>query len=321
MSQTPSDTTAASADKPVDAMTRPAGSRSGGARECARGLEGTRRQMRRHVGTKAAGVFVAALLVFVVQGFARNRNLQWHVVGSYLFAAPVLTGVLRTLLITAVAIAIAIVLGVALANMRLSTNRVLKAVNAVYVWFFRSIPLLVLLILAYNFSLLYSHLSIGIPFGPGFVRFATAHVVTAMTAAMITFGLQQAAYTSEVIRASIMAVPRGQVEAAESLGMTHWGAMRRVVLPQAARIALPPITNETINLCKSTALVAFISVPDLLYTVEEIYNATFQVVPLLVVATLWYMAIVSVMSLGQWWIERTMRRDRRVRALAVDLEQ
>ena len=168
---------------------------------------------------------------------------------------------------------------------------------------------------------LHSHLSIGIPFGPGFVRFATAHVVTAMTAAMITFGLQQAAYTSEVIRASIMAVPRGQVEAAESLGMTHWGAMRRVVLPQAARIALPPITNETINLCKSTALVAFISVPDLLYTVEEIYNATFQVVPLLVVATLWYMAIVSVMSLGQWWIERTMRRDRRVRALAVDLDQ
>ncbi len=275
------------------------------------------RRMRRHVGSKLLGVLAAALLAFVVQGLARNSALQWSVVGTYLFSEPILTGVLRTLMITAVAIVIAIVLGLLLANMRLSANRVLQAVNGIYVWFFRSIPLLVLLVLAYNFSLLYSHLSLGVPFGPAFVTFVTTHLITALTAAMLTFGLQQAAYTSEVVRAAIISVPRGQVEAAESLGMTYWGAMRRVVLPQATRIALPPIANETINLCKSTSLVAFISVPDLLYSAEEIYSRTFDVVPLLLVATIWYTAIVSLMTLGQWWLERMMTPDRRARPLAV----
>ncbi|MCU1492278.1 MAG: transporter permease [Acidimicrobiaceae bacterium] len=276
--------------------------------------------MRRNVGTKVLGVLAAALLAFFIQGIARNSAVQWRVVGSYLFSGPILTGVLRTLLITAVAIVIAIVLGVLLANMRLSRNRVLQAVNGIYVWFFRSIPLLVLLIIAYNFSLLYAHLSLGVPFGPAFVSFTTTHVFTALTAAIITFGLQQAAYTSEVIRAAIMSVPPGQVEAAETLGMTYWGAMRRIVLPQAARVALPPVANETINLCKSTALVAFISVPDLLYSVQEVYSANFKVLPLLVVATIWYTVIVSVMSLAQWWLERSMRIDRRVATIAVTAE-
>lgn len=296
----------------------PAGGNSGGVGSS---LEGTTRRMRRHTGTKAAGVVVALVLLYLLQGLARNKGLQWGVVGSNLFAAPVLQGVLRTLLITGAAILIAIVLGIVLANMRLSSNPVMRTVAVVYVWFFRSIPLLVLLILAYNFSLLYSSLSVGLPFGPTFVRFQTQHLITGLAAAILTFGLQQAAYTSEVIRAAIMSVPKGQVEAAESLGMTAAGAMRRVVLPQAARIAIPPVANETINLCKSTALVAFISVPDLLYSVQEIYARTFQVVPLLVVATIWYMVIVSLMSIGQWWLERSLRRNRSIRSLALRSEE
>lgn len=275
------------------------------------GLDRAVRRPRRHLGTKAAGVLAATLLAFIVQGLARNQALQWGVVGQYLFAAPVLQGVLRTLVITVASIALAIVLGTILANMRLSANRVLQAVNAVYVWFFRSIPLLVLLVLAYNFSLLYSHLSLGVPFGPTFFAFTTNDLTTAMTAAIITFGLQQAAYTSEVIRAAITSVPPGQVEAAESLGMTYWGAFHRVVLPQAARVAIPPVANETINLCKSTSLVAFVSVPDLLYSVQQIYARTFQVIPLLVVATIWYTVIVTLMSLAQWRLEVRMRRGRR----------
>jgi len=277
--------------------------------------------MRRHTGSKAAGVVVAALVVYFVQQLARNKGLQWGVVGDYLFAGPVLTGVLRTLLITASSIVIAVVLGMLIANMRLSNNRVMRTVSVIYVWFFRSVPLLVLLILAYNFSLLYSSLSLGVPFGPTFVRFTTQHLITGLAAAILTFGLQQAAYTSEVIRAAIMSVPKGQVEAAESLGMTAVGAMWWVVLPQAVRIALPPVANETINLCKSTALVAFISVPDLLYSVQQIYARTFQVVPLLVVATIWYTAIVSVMSLAQWWLERSMRHNRRARPIALPAEE
>jgi polar amino acid transport system permease protein len=292
---------------------RSTGTASGGAQAATAGLDHTTRRMRRHAGTKVAGVLAAAVLAFIVQGLARNGAIQWYVVSQYLFSEPVLTGVLRTLLITVSAIALAIVLGVILANMRLSSNGVLRAVNAVYVWFFRSVPLLVLLVLAYNFSLLYSHLSLGLPFGPSFVKFTTTDLTTALTAAVFTFGLQQAAYTSEVVRAAIMSVPKGQVEAAESLGMTYWSAMRRVVLPQAARVAVPPIANETINLCKATSLVAFVSVPDLLYSVQEIYARTFQVVPLLVVATIWYTVIVSIMTLGQWQLERRTQRSRRVR--------
>jgi polar amino acid transport system permease protein len=262
--------------------------------------------MKRHMGSKVAGLLAAAVLAFVVQGLIRNSALQWSVVWQYLFSSEVLSGLETTLILTGAAIAIAIVLGTLLANMRLSKNRVLRVVNGIYVWFFRSIPLLVLLIFAYNFSLLYSNLSLGIPFGPSFVTFATKDFTEAMTAAILTFGLQQAAYTSEVIRAAIISVPKGQTEAAEALGMTQWRILKRVVLPQAARLAIPPIANETINLCKSTALVAFISVPDLLYSVQEVYSRTFQVMPLLVVATIWYTVVVSILSLVQWRLERIM---------------
>lgn len=283
----------------------------GGVRSDNRSLEGTTRKLRRRLGSKFAGLVAIFILAFLIQSLARNSALQWRVVGQYLFSHLVLSGLLRTFYITAAAIAIAVVLGSILANMRLSDNYVLRAVNGVYVWFFRSIPLLVLLILAYNFSLLYSHLALGIPFGPTFWHFATAHVTTAMTAAILTFGLQQAAYTSEVIRAAIIAVPQGQGEAAEALGMTRLRALRRVVLPQAARLAIPPIANETINLCKSTSLVAFVSIPDLLYSVQEIYSRTFQVVPLLLVATIWYTVIVSIMTAVQYWLEKTLRNTSR----------
>ncbi len=270
------------------------------------GLENTTRRMKRHFGSKFAGAVAAAALLFVVQGLVRNSALQWSVVWQYLFSSEVISGLETTLILTGAAIAIAIVLGTLLANMRLSKNRVLRVVNGIYVWFFRSIPLLVLLIFAYNFSLLYTNLSLGIPFGPAFYTFATRDFTQAMTAAILTFGLQQAAYTSEVIRAAIISVPKGQTEAAEALGMTQWRILKRVVLPQAARLAIPPIANETINLCKSTALVAFISVPDLLYSVQEVYSRTFQVMPLLVVATIWYTVVVSILSLVQWRLERIM---------------
>jgi polar amino acid transport system permease protein len=282
-----------------------------GASSFSRNLDATNRRLRPQIGSKVGGVLAAAVLIFIVQGLARNSALQWRVVGQYLFSSLVLAGLERTLILTVLAIAIAIVLGTLLANMRLSKNRVLRVVNGVYVWFFRSVPLLVLLLFAYNFALLYENLSLGIPFGPAFVTFATKDLTAAMTAAVLTFGLQQAAYTSEVIRAAIISVPKGQTEAAEALGMTQWRILQRVVLPQAARLAIPPIANETINLCKSTSLVAFISLPDLLFSVQEIYSRTFQVMPLLVVATIWYTVIVSVLSLIQWWLERVMQNTSR----------
>lgn len=255
-----------------------------------------------------AAVVVVLILAFWVQGIARNKALDWTSIGQYLFASAVLQGLKRTIIITVISIAIAIVLGALLANMRLSKNPVLRATSWLYVWFFRSIPLLVLLIIAYNFSLLYPRLGLGLPFGRQWFTVSTQNTFNPLTAAIIAFGLQQAAYTSEVIRASIQSVPVGQREAATALGMTSTRTLMRIVFPQALRVAIPPITNETINLLKSTSLVAFISVPDLLYSVQQIYASTFQVMPLLVVASLWYMLIVSILSVAQYFVEARLRK-------------
>lgn len=260
-----------------------------------------------HYLRKVAAVVVTLILAFWVQGLARNQALDWKTVRKYFFDTTVIQGLERTLIITAVSIGIATVLGAVIANMRLSKNAVLRGTSWLYVWFFRSVPLLVLLILCYNLSLIYPHLGLGIPFGPQYVTVKTQQLVDPITAAIAAFGLQQAAYTSEVLRASIMSVPVGQREAATALGMSNLRTLRRIVFPQAMRVAVPPIANETINLLKSTSLVAFISVPDLLYSVQQIYSTNFLVVPLLMVASIWYMIIVSVLSIGQYFLERWLR--------------
>jgi polar amino acid transport system permease protein len=261
-----------------------------------------------HYLRKVAAVVVVLVLAFWVQGLARNKALDWTTVGHYLFNTSVLQGLQRTIIITVIAIVIAIVLGALLANMRLSQNPVLRGTSWLYIWFFRSIPLLVLLIIAYNFSLLYPQLGLGIPFGHELLTVNTQQTLSPLTAAIAAFGLQQAAYTSEVIRASILSVPPGQREAATALGMTKTRTLLRIVFPQALRVAVPPIANDTINLLKSTSLVAFISVPDLLYSVQQIYASNFEVMPLLVVASLWYMLIVSVLTVLQYLVEARLRR-------------
>ncbi len=254
---------------------------------------------------------VAALLVLVLlgwlQGLAFNQALDWPTIGQYFLDYDVLAGLGRTLLITAVSIVVAVVLGAVLATMRLSENPVLRGLSWLYVWFFRSVPLLVLLVLTFNLSLLWPTIDIGIPFGPVFLSIRTQDLINPMVAAIVTFSLQQAAYTSEVLRASIQSVPVGQREAASALGMTRTRTMMRIVFPQAFRVALPPIANDTINLLKSTSLVAFIAVPDLMYSVQQIYSANFRIVPLLIVATLWYMIVVSILSVVQFFIERALR--------------
>lgn len=260
-----------------------------------------------HYLRKVGAVVVVLILAFWIQGLARNQALDWKTVRHYFFDQSVLQGLERTLIITASAIAIAVVLGAILANMRLSQNPVLRGTSWLYVWFFRSVPLLVLLILCYNLSLIYPKLGLGLPFGPQYVTVNTQKLIDPMFAAIAAFGLQQGAYTSEVLRASILSVPTGQREAATALGMTKTRTMLRVVFPQALRVAIPPVANETINLLKSTSLVAFISVPDLLYSVQQIYAANFKVVPLLLVATIWYMIVVSLLSVGQFFLERRLR--------------
>lgn len=265
---------------------------------------------RVHLTRTVIAALALLIAAFVLQGLARNGNFEWKVVRQYFFEASVLDGIKRTLSLTVISMVIGIIVAIVLANMRLSRNAVLRGIAGVYVWFFRSIPLLVLLILGFNFSIIYPTLGLGIPFGRQFFSVSVADLLTAYWTAALAFGLQQAAYTSETIRASILAIPTGQREAAKALGMTPARAFFRIVFPQAMKIAIPPIGNDTINLLKGTSLVAFIAVPDLLYSVQTIYNRTYEVVPLLMVACIWYMLFVSVLSVGQYFLEKTLRRGR-----------
>ncbi len=263
---------------------------------------------KRHVGRAVVAVVLLVLLLWLVQSLAFNQALDWPTVWKYFLDYNVLAGLGRTLLITVISIVVAVVLGGVLATMRLSNSRILQALAWVYVWFFRSVPLLVLLVLTFNLSLLWPVIALGVPFGgPTLYSIETQKLVNPLVAAILAFALQQAAYTSEVLRASMLAVPVGQREAAAALGMTSGRAMWRIVFPQAFRIALPPIANDTINLLKSTSIVAFIAVPDLMYSVQQIYSQNFRVMPLLIVATVWYMIVVSLLSAGQFLLERRLR--------------
>jgi polar amino acid transport system permease protein len=266
-----------------------------------------RRRHRPHYVTDAI-----ALLVLVIVGIAGVQALdspamQWHVVGTFLFDARILGGLEVTLSITAIAMVMALVIGTALANMRLSRNRVLSAIAWTYVWLCRSVPTLVLLLMLYNIAIVFPRIGLGVPFGPRLFAVSTTTLISGYVAGALVFGLQQAGYTSEVIRAALLAVPRGQTEAAMAIGMRPLQRMTTVVLPQAARIALPAIANDTINLMKSTSLLAFIAVPDLVYSAQLIYTQNYLIIPLLVVASLWYVALVSVLSLGQGLLEKYLR--------------
>lgn len=257
------------------------------------------------IAAAAGAVFVIGLILL---SFARNEQFNWPVVLEYMFHERVMQGLWMTLRLTVASMVLSLVLAVVLANMRLSPNPVLRTLSWLYVWFFRGIPLLVLIILMFNFALLYPEIKPGIPGLPPLFAVPSEEILSPFWAAVAAFVLHQSAYSSEVIRSSIMSVPKGQIEAAESLGMTHGRTLRRVVLPQAMRIAIPPIANDSIIVLKSTSLVAFIAVSDLLYSVQQIYARNYQIIPLLVVATLWYIAIVSAMSLGQARLERRYGR-------------
>jgi polar amino acid transport system permease protein len=261
----------------------------------------------RHPLTWVATAVVIVLAGMLVHGLVTNTAFGWKVVGQYLFNANILAGLGTTAELTVISIAIGLVLGTLLALMRLSGNKLLSSVSWVYIWFFRSVPVLVQLIFWYNFGALYTHISIGVPFGPAFVSGSVNNLITPLTAAFAGLGLTQAAYTGEVIRAGILAVPDGQTRAALALGMSRRLTFQRIVLPQAMKIIIPPVANEVISMVKNTSLVSVIALAELLYSAQLIYSRTYQTIPLLIVATLWYLAVVSVLSVGQHFLERRYR--------------
>lgn len=258
----------------------------------------------RHPWTWAATVVVALVVAAAGWSVATNPAFEWGVVGEYLFDRQILLGLSRTAVLTVAAMVIGLLLGTVLAMMRLSENRLLSTASWVYIWFFRSVPALVQLIFWYNFGALYSHVTLGIPFGPTLFSVATNTLITPMFAALAGLGLAQAAYTAEVIRAGISAVPRGQTRAAMALGMRPFTIFRRIVFPQAMRVIIPPVGNEVISMVKNTSLVSVIALAELLYTAQLIYSRTYETIPMLIVASLWYLFVVSILSVGQHALER-----------------
>jgi len=257
-------------------------------------------------GNTLPAVVLLLLLAFLVQSVVRNDNFQWDVVLHYFTSTAVLKGLLRTLQLTALTMVIAIPLGTLLAVMRVSANPVLSWVAAGYVWLFRGTPLLVQLIFWFNLSALYPRLSLGIPFGPTFASTSANTLITPFAAALLGLGLHGSAYMAEVVRGGLLGVDRTQVRAARALGMTRGTTFRHVVWPQALRLIIPPMGNRAISELKDTALVSVIAMPDLLYSVEIIYSRTFETIPLLIVASIWYLIVVSVLTVGQRLLERRL---------------
>ncbi len=256
-----------------------------------------------------AVLLVAANFAWIV---ARNENFEWPVVAQYFFNPTVIQGLYVSLGLTVVAMIIGVVLGLGLAIARLSQDRLASSLASLYIWFFRGTPLLVQLIFWYNLSTLFPEIGIAIPFGPTLVSWETNSVITPMTAAIVGLALNEAAYMAEIIRGGLLSVDRGQFETAEAFGMTKGRALWRIIIPQAMRSIVPPTGNQLISMIKATSLVSVIAMADLLYSVQSIYNTTFQVIPMLMVAVVWYLLITSVLNIGQSYIEAYYgRSDRR----------
>ncbi|QGN45707.1 amino acid ABC transporter permease [Micromonospora sp. WMMD558] len=263
----------------------------------------------RHYGRWLTAILVAGVAALFLRALLDSPNLEPATIGAYLFKDYILDGVVTTLWLTLLAMLLGTAGGVLLAVMRLSANPVLRGVSWAFIWVFRGTPLLVQIIFFGFLGALFPRLTLSVPF-TGTVLFdqPTSVVVTGTVAAVLALSLNEMAYAAEVIRGGILAVDAGQSEAAAALGMSPALTLRRVVLPQAMRVIIPPMGNETITMLKSTALVSIIAGRDLMTAVQTVYQGNYKVIPLLVVAAIWYLALVSLLSAGQWLIERRFGR-------------
>lgn len=262
----------------------------------------------RHPWRWVSYAVVAVLVAMLVSSLLTNQNYGWPVVAEYFFSSRILNGLLATLWLTALAMIVGTVLGVVLAVMRLSRNPMLRSVSTAYTWFFRGTPVFVQLLFWGYISALYPRLSVGVPFGPELVAFDTNLLITPVAAAILGLGLNEGAYMGEIVRAGVEAVDKGQIEASQALGMKRTRILRRIVLPQAMRVIVPPMANNTISMLKSTSLVSVLAFPELLYSAQLIYSENFLTVPLLITASIWYLLVTSVLTVGQHYVERYFGR-------------
>ncbi|MGW5647472.1 amino acid ABC transporter permease [Saccharopolyspora sp. NPDC003752] len=264
---------------------------------------------RKHFGRWVAAVVVLAGVAWFAHSFA-NAQIEWSVVREYLTAPVLLKGLVLTIVLTIVAMVLGIVLGVVVAVMRLSKNPITSGVAWVYVWIFRGTPVYLQLLMWFNLALIFPVVSI-----PGIYTGRTVELVTPFVAAALGLGINQGAYTSEVVRAGILSVDEGQLEAARAIGMTRLKALRRIVLPQAMRVIIPPVGNETISMLKTTSLASAVGVTEIVLEAQHIYFVNNRIMELLIVCAIWYLAAVSVLSALQFYLERHYARGATSRAL------
>jgi polar amino acid transport system permease protein len=252
------------------------------------------------------GIVVVAIgLVWIAFQLVTNRGFQWEIVGRYMLAPTVLRGVAMTIQLTFLVMTIGVIIGIAIALMRMSRDPLLNFCAHAFVWFFRGTPVLVQLVFWYNLAALFPMLSLGIPFGgPKFFEVSANAAISSFTAALLGLGLNEGAYMGEIIRAGLLSVDPGQTEASKALGYRPWQTFRVIVLPQAMKAIVPPTGNQFIGMLKYTSLASVIALPELMHSVEIIYARTYETMPLLIVAALWYLILVSFLSVIQVFIER-----------------
>jgi polar amino acid transport system permease protein len=263
------------------------------------------------VPVRRPGRWIAAFVVVVVAAsiirFAiTDSAIKWHIVGQYLFDPRILHGVVVTMYVSVAAMAIGVVLGVILAVMRLSPNPILKSASWLYIYFFRGTPLLVQVTFWFAITALFPKgiISLGIPFGPALIHPDANKIITVFVAALLALATNEGAYMAEIVRAGIISVPEGQSEAAASLGMSRTQIMRRIILPQATRVILPPTGNEFISMLKNSSLASTIGFAELYFEASGIYAQNYDTVQLLIVESIWYLVMTSVLYVGQYFLER-----------------
>ena len=260
-------------------------------------------------GTWISAVITALLVLGLISFLVTNPVLEWGTVATYLFDIKVVQGVGWTLLLTLLSMVLGTVVALTAAVMRRSDNPVLRGVSWAYIFVFRGIPVYTQLVFWGLFTVIVPKIVIGVPFGPELLSFSTRDLLTAFWAAVIGLGLNEGAYLAEIIRSGLNSVDKGQTEASKALGMSNGKILRRIIVPQAMRVIVPPLGNETIGMLKTTSLV--LAVPftlDLTFATNGIANKLFTPIPLLIVAALWYLAITSVLMVGQHFLEKHFGR-------------
>jgi polar amino acid transport system permease protein len=271
--------------------------------------DGTARPERRIVrrtlwGRWLGAAAVAVFLAWIVFQILTNKGFQWSIVGTYLLDPEILAGVRMTCELTLLVMGIGIVIGLVLAIAKLSGNPVMSLAASGYIWFFRGTPVLVQLVFWYNLASLFPMLSLGVPFGgPKFLALPSTVAISSFTAALLGLGLNEGAYMAEIVRSGIIAVDQGQTEAAKALGYRRSQTMMVIVLPQAMKSIVPPTGNQVIGMLKYSSLASVVALQELMEAASNIYSRNFETIPLLIVASLWYLMLTTLLSIGQHFIE------------------